>query len=347
MRTSPIAAPEAGRAVAIPLALCTLLTLAPACGAMPGRDDAPSGEPGRAVGALAALAADSARILDELRHLSSDSLEGRETGSPGLAKARAWFARAMADAGIRSFDGTFEEPFRWRGRGADADHEGVNLVGFVPGGELAERYLVLSAHLDHLGVRDGVIYNGADDDASGAVALLAIARALQREPLRHSLLVAAFDAEEEGLRGARAFVADPPVPLGAIALDLNLDMVARTDGVLWAAGAHHTPALRPVLEHVAAEAPLDLRLGHDAPNAPEGDDWTDASDHGPFHAVGKPFVYLGVEDHPDYHRPTDDFENIDPGEYMDALRTALLTLLALDRALPLAAGSGRAPEDAR
>jgi Zn-dependent M28 family amino/carboxypeptidase len=133
------------------------------------------------------------------------------------------------------------------------------------------------------------------------------------------------------------------VPLDAIVLDLNLDMVARTNGVLWAAGAHHTPGLRNVLECVAAAAPLDLRLGHDAPDAAEGDDWTGASDHAPFHAAGIPFVYLGVEDHPDYHRPTDDFENIDAGEYMDALRTALLTLLTLDRALPFPFAPGSEP----
>ena len=100
-------------------------------------------------------------------------------------------------------------------------------------------------------------------------------------------------------------------------------------------GAHHTAALGPILESVAAEAPLTLRLGHDRPGAPEGDDWTSASDHAPFHAAGIPFVYLGVEDHPDYHRPTDDVERIVPGEYVAAVRTVLLTLRALDGALPL------------
>jgi Zn-dependent M28 family amino/carboxypeptidase len=193
----------------------------------------------------------------------------------------------------------------------------------------------VSAHYDHLGVRDGEVYNGADDDASGSMGLVALARAARSVQLRHSLLFVAFDAEEDGLRGSRAFVADPPVPLDSIVLDLNMDMVARTNGVLWAGGSHQTPALRPILEGVASRAPLDLRLGHDAPGAPEGDDWTNSSDHGPFNAVGIPYVYLGVEDHPDYHRPTDDFDRVVPGDYMNALRTALMTLLALDRALPL------------
>jgi len=90
-----------------------------------------------------------------------------------------------------------------------------------------------------------------------------------------------------------------------------------------------------VLESVADRAPLALRLGHDRPDAPEGDDWTTQSDHGAFHAAGIPFVYFGVEDHPDYHRPTDDFEAVNPADFVGAARTVLAALRALDAALPL------------
>jgi Zn-dependent M28 family amino/carboxypeptidase len=312
-----------------------------ACSSGPPAADAQTVDP------IALLGADSVRILDELRHLSSDSLEGRGTGTPGAAAARAYLAAELAGAGVRPLGDGFDHSFTWHGRSSPEVHTGVNVIGIVPGGALAGRYIVVSAHYDHLGIRGGEIFNGADDDASGCVALVAMARALRDVPMRHSLVFAAFDAEEAGLRGSRAFVADPPVPLDSIALDLNLDMVARTAGVLWAGGAYHTPALRAVLERVAAEAPLDLRLGHDSPGAPEGDDWTQSSDHGPFHDVGIPFVYLGVEDHPDYHQPTDDFQNIDPGEYMDALRTALMTLVALDQALPLPDASSPGSEPRR
>jgi len=317
-------------------ALLALLAWAPTLGACSG--GAPVAD-AQTVDPIALLGADSVRILGELRHLSSDSLEGRATGTPGAAAARAYLAGELAGAGVRPLGDGFDHSFTWQDRSSAEARTGVNVLGVVRAGALAGRYIVVSAHYDHLGVRGGEIYNGADDDASGCVALVAMARALRDAPLRHSLIFAVFDAEEVGLRGSRAFVADPPVPLDSIALDLNLDMVARTGGVLWAGGAYHTPALRPVLERVAAEAPLDLRLGHDSPGAPEGDDWTQSSDHGPFHDAGIPFVYLGVEDHPDYHRPTDDFQNIDPGEYMNALRTALMTLVALDQALPLPAPS--------
>jgi Zn-dependent M28 family amino/carboxypeptidase len=211
----------------------------------------------------------------------------------------------------------------------------VNLVGAVTGRGGSEDVIVLTAHYDHVGVREGEIFNGADDNASGAAALLEIARRVAAEPLEHTLVVALLDAEESGSQGARAFVEDPPVALERVALNVNLDMVSRTAGLLWAGGASHTPSLRPVLERVSAMAPVTLRLGHDRPGAPEGDDWTHLSDHAAFHARGIPFVYFGVEDHEDYHRPTDDVERIDPGEYVAAVRTILIGLRELDAALPL------------
>jgi Zn-dependent M28 family amino/carboxypeptidase len=209
----------------------------------------------------------------------------------------------------------------------------VNLIGSVAGREAPDAFIVLTAHFDHEGVRDGAIFNGADDNASGTAAALEIARRVLERPLRHTLVVALLDAEESGLRGARAFVEQPPVPLTGVRLNVNLDMVSRTAGVLWAAGAFHTPTLRPALEAVAADAPLTLRLGHDRPGAPEGDDWTGASDHGPFHAAGIPFVYFGVEDHPDYHRPTDDVSGIQTDFHAHAIETILRVIEAADAAL--------------
>jgi Zn-dependent M28 family amino/carboxypeptidase len=143
----------------------------------------------------------------------------------------------------------------------------------------------------------------------------------------------AFDAEEHGLQGARAFVDAPPVARDRIALNVNLDMVSRGDtGELYAAGTHHTPALRAPLEEVAARAPVTLLFGHDRPE--DGpNDWTMQSDHGAFHQAGIPFVYFGVEDHPDYHQPTDTADRIDPGFFARAAATILDALRTLDTAL--------------
>jgi hypothetical protein len=273
---------------------------------------------------------DSVALLGDLAALSADSMEGRAPGTEGSRRARDFLVRRLSEAGAEPLRTSYRHPFEWEGG------SGENLVGIVPGA-LEDSFIVLTAHYDHVGVRDGEIYNGADDNASGVAAVLEATRRAREVRMRHTLVVALLDAEEAGLRGARAFVADPPVPLAGVVLNVNLDMVARTDGVLWAAGASHTPALRPVLESVAADAPTTLRLGHDRPGAPEGDDWSNASDHGPFLEAGVPFVYFGVEDHADYHRPTDDFERVDPGEYVDAVRTILAALRALDAALPVGA----------
>ena len=283
-------------------------------------------QPGRTV-AQSTPATDSAALVRDLAALSADSMEGRAPGTEGGDRARRYLVRALESAGIPPLGVAYEHPFAW-----DAG-SGVNLVGAVRGQAEPDAFIVLTAHFDHEGVRDGAIFNGADDNASGTAAALEIARRVLEQPLRHTLVVALLDAEESGLRGARAFVEHQPVPLADVRLNVNLDMVSRTSGVLWAAGAHHTPWLRPVLEAVGAEAPVTLRLGHDRPDAPEGDDWTSASDHGPFHAAGVPFVYFGVEDHADYHRPTDDFERVDAGEFVASVRTILTALRALDASL--------------
>jgi Zn-dependent M28 family amino/carboxypeptidase len=198
---------------------------------------------------------------------------------------------------------------------------------------------VVTAHYDHLGVgrpdeRGDSIYNGADDNAAGAAALAAIAGYLREHPPAHSVIFVAFDAEEMGLQGARAFVAEPPVPLDAIAINLNMDMISRNDrNELYAVGTYHYPFLKPYVERVAARSGISLLMGHDSGEV-RSEDWTSASDHGAFHARGIPFLYFGVEDHPDYHKPSDEFERIQPEFYQMAVETILDLLLELDAELP-------------
>ena len=276
-----------------------------------------------------AEAIDSVALVRSLSVLAADSMEGRAPGTAGSERAKSYLEASLQAAEARPLGPSFRLPFAWSGG------EGENVVAALDGTEAELPYIVLTAHFDHEGIRGEQIFNGADDNASGTAAALEIARRVAERPLRHPLVVALLDAEESGLQGARAFVSSPPVPLDRVALNVNLDMVSRTSGLLWAAGAYHTPALRPALEGVAATAPVELRLGHDRPDAPEGADWSGASDHGPFHQAGIPFVYFGVDDHPDYHRPTDDFERVDSGEFVAAVRTILMALEALDAALPL------------
>jgi Zn-dependent M28 family amino/carboxypeptidase len=310
--------------------LWSALVLATACSPGAALIDAPVAGPAPRA-AVAAI--DSARMLRDLSVLAHDSMEGRLVGTPGNARARAFLVRSFEAREFEPVAGSYLHPFTFT-RG-ETEITGVNVVGMVRGTTRPDRYIVVSGHYDHLGIRDGQIYNGADDNASGTAGMMAIGDYFVRNAPRHSIIFVAFDAEEGGLRGARAFVANPPVPLESIVLNINLDMVGRNDaGELYVAGTHHYPQLLPFVQRVAATAEVKLIPGHDTPNpANPSDDWTMASDHGAFHAVRIPFLYFGVEDHPDYHKPTDTVEGIQPGFYVRAVRTVLAAVRMLDAEL--------------
>ncbi|MGH7555044.1 MAG: M20/M25/M40 family metallo-hydrolase [Longimicrobiales bacterium] len=269
--------------------------------------------------------------MRDVRVLSADSMEGRAVGSPGSAKARAYLVGRFAETGLQPFGQSFERPFAFSGRGGSPERSGVNVVGFLRGRSRPDQYLVLTAHYDHVGVRDGNIYNGADDNASGTAALLALAEHFRQNAPEHSIIFAALDAEEGGLRGARAFVESPPVERSALFANVNMDMVSRNDaGELWVAGTYHYPQFLPLAEKVAKTAPVKLRIGHDRAGVAGQDDWTSSSDHGPFHAAKIPFLYLGVEDHADYHKPSDDAVRIKPDFFGRAVATVIQVVRELD-----------------
>jgi hypothetical protein len=273
---------------------------------------------------------DAGQLLEDVRLLSGDAMEGRGTGTAGGAKARAYVVRRFGDVGLKPFGTSYEQPFELSSGGEGKARDGVNVVGYVRGQGHPNRYIVVTAHYDHLGVRNGEIYNGADDNASGVAALLQLAAQFTRERPDNSIIFAALDAEEIGLVGSGALVARLRREKLDAALNVNLDMVSHSDrGELYASGAYHTPALRPLLERVAARASVKLLLGHDRPEQGH-DDWTNQSDQLAFHRAGIPFVYFGVEDHKDYHKPSDDFETITPAFFVHAAETILDALKVID-----------------
>jgi hypothetical protein len=112
-----------------------------------------------------------------------------------------------------------------------------------------------------------------------------------------------------------------------------MDMISRSDkGELYASGTFQNPELKPILELAAAGQKPTLIFGHDLPNT-GSDDWSKSSDHGAFLEKGIPHIYFGVEDHPDYHKPSDEFKNIQPEFYFDAVNLILKCILALDKEL--------------
>lgn len=277
-------------------------------------------------------ALDSARLMADLFRLSHDSMAGRAAMTPQNAQARAFLVAELRRIGVAPMNGRHEHPFAMPRRNSPDSVRGVNVLGVVRGTRFPDRALVVSAHFDHVGTRDGNVYNGADDNASGTAALLQLAAHFQANPASHTIIFAFFDAEEMGLLGARAFVANPPVPLAQIAANVNLDMVARGDnGTLWAVGTNPWPQMKPIVEALVPLAPVTLKMGFDTGTG--RDNWTSQSDQGAFHAQGIPFVYFGVEDHPDYHQPGDDPEKVNGGFYYGATRTIAAFVARLDAAV--------------
>jgi hypothetical protein len=280
------------------------------------------------------VSVDRARLMADVRWLADQQLEGRRAGTAGGIKARQWIADEFAAIGLTpaGSDGFFQ-PFSSSGRGV-SEPDAANVVGRRGGTAPDARVLVVSAHYDHLGSVKGKVYPGADDNASGVAVLLAVARHLASAAPRHSVYFAALDAEEQGLVGAKAFLEKPLVPPDRIALNINLDMVSRsTRRVLYASGTSHSRWLVPILDPVRRRSKVTVRYGHDRPEQGP-DDWTDQSDHGAFFARKVPYVYFGVENHADYHQPTDTADRIDAAFFGDAADTIVDAVVTLDREVP-------------
>ena len=281
-------------------------------------------------------AIDAAALLRDTERLSADDMEGRQTGSAGAARARAYIVERFTASGIRPFGASYLHEFQVSPAPGGDGPRGVtaNVVGYVSGREVSARYIVVSAHYDHVGVSGGRIFNGANDNASGTAALLALGRYFSANPARHSIVFAAFDAEEIALNGARAFVSNPPVERSSIVLNINADMVGRdSDNHLYVSGTFGQPLLKPPVARVAARAPVTLLMGHDDPSDRSGDNWMQRADQWAFIEAGIPGLYVGVEDREHYHRATDDYANLTHRFFVNAVETIRLLVLEFDEHL--------------
>lgn len=250
------------------------------------------------------------RLRAHVDFLASPELAGRR--GPGAVKAAEYIAEGFRKAGLEPlFDGGFfqeipdREPGQVQGRNV-----GAKLVGSDP--KLRDEWIIVSAHYDHLGTRGGVIYPGADDNASGVAMLLETARCFaEREARpRRSVMFVSFDLEEVGLFGSRYFAEHPPAPLDAIALFVTADMIGRALGgvctdQVFAIGSEHSPAVQPWIESAAEGEPVTVgTVGADLL-------LIDRSDYGPFRARKVPFLFFSTGESPLYHTPEDKPETLD------------------------------------
>jgi hypothetical protein len=197
----------------------------------------------------------------------------------------------------------------------------VNIIAKVPGRDpkLANEYVIYSAHQDHDGVRypvnNDAIWNGADDNASTSVALLAIGRAVVAAPGRRTSLFIWHGSEERGLMGSRWYVKHPTVPLKSIAAVLNGDMIGRNDpntaALLGATGPHrNSPELVDIaMKANAATTRFVIDTSWDDPQHKEG--WYYRSDHLSYARAGVPAIFFTTLLHADYHTAADNPDRID------------------------------------
>lgn len=242
--------------------------------------------------------------------LASPEFEGRS--GEGARKAADLIAGEFRRLGLEPlFDGKYHQeippapPVETAGRNV-----GAILRGSDP--SLAARSVILSAHYDHLGVRRGVLYPGADDNASGVAMMLESARCMASrvEKPRRSVVFLAFDQEEAGLYGSRYFVAHPPFAIESVDLFITADMIGRSLGgvcgdFFFVMGTEHVPALRPWLHEAAADRPVRMGvLGADLLVL-------NRSDYGPFRTRKVPFLFFSTGENPRYHSSGDTPETLD------------------------------------
>ncbi len=271
-----------------------------------------------AVATSAALLASVARADEPLRPnlerwvktLAAPELEGR--AGEGGRKAAELIEAEFRRLGLEPlFDGGYVQEIPPT---PPVETIGRNVGAILRGGDptLAARHVIVSAHYDHLGVHRGVLFPGADDNASGVAMTLETARCLaaSTEKPRRSVVFLAFDLEEAGLYGSRHFTAHPPFDLDSIDLFVTADMIGRSfagvcDDFFFVMGTEHVPALRPWLHEAAANRPVRMGvLGADLL-------LLNRSDYGPFRNRKIPFLFFSTGENPLYHSPDDAPETLD------------------------------------
>lgn len=270
-----------------------------------------------------------------LRFFASDELKGRDTPSWELDIAAQWIASQFDQAGLEPVakDGYFQSAtFR--------DKPVRNVVGLVRGSDpvLANTFLIVSAHYDHLGQRGtegDTIFNGANDNGSGVIALVELAKcfgAMKTKPKR-SILFIAFWGEEKGLQGARHYAQNPMAPLAKTVGMVNLEQLGRTDDVEGPQVSRFAITGFDLSSLPASLAESAKKAGVAVDSRPQGDPYFAASDNAALAAAGVPAHTASVSyAFPDYHRATDHWDKIDYANLAKVVRAIGFGVLDLAQA---------------
>ncbi len=253
-----------------------------------------------------------AKILKEHAYfLASDSLEGRGLGTKSGLIAAHYIADYFSENGVKPIGESYLHPFE--SRVGQTVIEGNNVVGIVRGSDpvLKNEYIVLGAHFDHIAYKmvDGekVVYNGADDNASGTSAVMELGRALAKIDggLKRSVILVTFDGEESGLIGSGKFIKQEIVPIDQIKVMMSIDMIGRyaeSNSVIMGAMENIEGGKERLMPHAEK---YDIKIKRT-------DGGTSMrTDTKPFGDAGVPAVYVTSGIIGPYHKPEDDRETLD------------------------------------
>ena len=265
---------------------------------------------------------------EDLRQLlyvyASDYFQGRETGAIGQKRAVDFLREFYKNRDIKAAKGTedyFQKMLLTINKKKVATE---NVVAIIEGSEKPDEYIVISSHLDHIGIHDGQINNGADDDGSGTVSMLEIAEAFQKavedgKGPKRSIVFLHVTGEEKGLLGSKYYTDNPLYPLANTIANLNIDMVGRTDpkrkssnpDYIYLIGSDRLSTELHELSEEVNKATVNIELdytfnAHDDPNR-----FYFRSDHYNFGKNNIPVIFYFNGTHADYHKPTDTVEKIE------------------------------------
>ncbi|MET3025750.1 M28 family peptidase [Flavobacterium sp. UW10123] len=279
--------------------------------------------------------------------VASDEMEGRETGSKGQKKAGLYMIEQYKKSGIsfpkeaKDFYQPVPAAFMNARRNQNLP-DSENIWAYIEGSEKPNEVLVISAHYDHVGIKDGEVYNGADDDGSGTVAVIEMAKAFakakkQGHGPKRSILFLHVTGEEHGLHGSRYYSENPLFPIENTIADINIDMIGRrdvehsnTNNYVYVIGADRLSSdlHNAVVAQNEKYIKMDLDFKFNDPKDPNH--FYERSDHYNFAKHGIPAVFFFNGVHEDYHGKGDEPQKI---EY-DALtkRTKLAFVVAWDLA---------------
>ena len=255
------------------------------------------------------------RLKRHVYTLASPEFEGRGPAE-GKRKAREHLVAAFRELRLQPLfpqESYLQEIPGPKQIGGQQPPMGINVGAVLPGSDarLRDEYVIVSAHFDHLGIRGGKTFHGADDNAGSVAMMLEVARLLADQPVapRRSVVFLSCDLEESLLWGSRWFVAHPPWPLERVKLFVTAELIGRTLGDLplpavFVMGGEQAPGLRQLVDGVTPPGNLQVsHLGVDLVGV--------RSDYGPFKGEKVPFLFFSGGEHRDYHQPTDTADRLD------------------------------------